>query len=127
MKESTVNALRKIQSLTAKVCQGCNHEGNKYRCCDKEFCEAVEKGLTAIGKDIPKTGHPDLQYMGEKGCVVPAEYRPGCSGYVCRQNMDRPTRREYDRLHTKFQNDPDVHKMMDAANNHLHKKIGGLK
>lgn len=128
MKESAKNALCKIQQLTLKACQGCVTD-NPYRCCSSEFCRAVEAGLKAVSKDIPKTSHPSLQYMSEKGCVVPPELRPGCSGYVCQGALekDRNFRREYVRLHDKFSQDETVNKMLEASNNFLKHFFSFLK
>lgn len=119
MKDSTRQALCAVQKLTQKLCEGCNAT-SPYRCCERDFCIAVERGLLAVGKSIPRTDHPQLPFMGPSGCVVPAELRPGCSGYVCEDRLDtRPLRREYDRLHDKFMGDPDVEKMLGAATRHL--------
>lgn len=124
MKESSINNLRKLQEFTGKLCASCP-SATANRCCDTEFCKAVEQGLQSIGKEIPKTTHPTLQYMGEKGCVVPAELRPGCSGFLCNSHLtDRKVRKQYDHLHTKFMNDPAVMKLMDIANKYLFRTLG---
>jgi hypothetical protein len=40
--------------------------------------------------------------MGERGCVVPPEHRPFCTGYVCAPHLaDRTFRRKYERLCTE--------------------------
>ena len=128
MKESAKNALCKVQQLTAAACQKCVTD-EPYRCCSTEFCQAVEAGLKAVGKEFPKTSHPTLQYMGEKGCMVPPELRPGCSGYVCISVLekDRNFRREYERLHKKFQEDETVDKMLEASNRFLKNFFSFLK
>lgn len=116
MKERVCNSIRRIQALTAEKCQTCPGVG-EFRCCDAVFCRGVEAGLRAIGVSIPRTEHPTIPFMGPKGCVVPAEYRPGCSGYVCPSQLqgDRTFRREWRRLHERYWEDPEVTKMMAAA------------
>lgn len=128
MKESAKNALCKIQKLTEEACRKCVTP-TKYRCCSKEFCQAVESGLKAAGKAIPKTEHQELHYMGASGCVVPAELRPGCSGYVCKGALegDRNLRREYVRIHPKFDQDEEVSKMLAASNKFLKHFFSFLK
>jgi len=128
MRESAKNALCKIQKLTEEACRKCV-TSEPYRCCSSEFCLAVEAGMNAVGKEIPKTSHPSLQYMGKTGCVVPAEFRPGCSGYACQGALesDRKFRREYVRLHEKFQDDETLNKMLAASNNFLKNIFGFIK
>jgi len=98
LKESTVNAIRKIAELTGPKCASCPG-GDQYRCCDKMFCSTV-KIPSGIHFDKPNVN--GIPYMGEKGCVLPPEYRPMCSTFVCGGHLDdRKFRREYDRLMDK--------------------------
>lgn len=115
MRQRTVNALRAVAALTNAKCGTCKAEGHKKtRCCDKVFCDVVAAGLERAGMPaIAPTGHPTIPFMGEKGCVVPPELRPGCSGYVCREHLsDRTFRRRWAKLHNRFAGDPDVKAMM---------------
>lgn len=129
MKESARQALCSVQKLTGAICGKCpGAEPN--RCCDLDFCTAVELGLKTVGKTFPRTDHPTLFFMGPQGCTVPPEYRPGCSGYVCPDQMEkqpRTLRREYQKLHGKFDQDPEVQQMLGAANRYLFRTRGPLK
>lgn len=114
MKQRTVNSLRDIAALTAPKCATCpSMKTAPHRCCDKAFCDIVKAGMERAGLPaIPTTGH-QIPYMGEHGCVVPPEYRPGCAGYVCDEHLrDRSFRREWMRLHGRFAKDPHVKLMM---------------
>ncbi len=120
MKESVKNHLIKLHQLTNASCRKCPQS---YSCCERDFCLAVESGLSAIGTTIQRTTHPTLPFMGPSGCVVPPELRPGCSGYVCTATLksNRKLRREWAHLHTKIVGDETVAKLMDAANSYLKK------
>lgn len=113
MRQRTVNALRAIAALTEPKCSACPTK-DKHRCCSQAFCQAVAQGMARAGlREIPRTDHPTLMFMGENGCIVPPEHRPGCSGYVCRDHLeDRAFRRKWERLHDRFVDDPDVATMM---------------
>lgn len=111
MKESTRNKLLDIQKLTSKACQK-----DGFGCCTKFACTASEVELRLLGIEIEKTDNPDLPYMGPNGCVIPPEYRPSCTMYVCPPHReDRKFRREYDRLFNKIVKDPDIAKAREAA------------
>lgn len=107
MKDSTKNAFKKLSELTLSKCQTCVSP-DKYRCCDKLFCDAVEKNLIKQNIKIEKPNVENIPYMGEKGCVVPPELRPLCTGFACPDHFDdRKFRREYDRLVEKVNSDPE--------------------
>lgn len=115
MKETTATLIRQVQKLTELKCQTCPTR-EPYRCCDRTFCDLAEQGAKALGYTPQKTDHPDLPYMGPKGCVIPAEYRPGCSTYVCFHHLeDREFRREYNRKMQKIQADTDFRKALECT------------
>ena len=108
MKESTVKQLNKMQTLTAGACRK-----DGWGCCSKFFCKVSELEMKALGHHVEKTDNKDIPYMGPNGCVIPAEYRPGCSLYVCPIHLkDRKFRREWDRARQKILKDPVVDKAM---------------
>lgn len=104
---------------------------SKYRCCDAVFCETVEKGFKALGVHYEKTGHPELPFMGENGCVVAPEHRPGCTMFFCPAALeDRKSRRFYERKKRKLQNDPEYDyytNSVQLSENDLMKAIERLK
>lgn len=88
-----MGAFKKLSDLCVEACKNCN-DPEPYRCCDKMFCNIVAK--TYKGEQ-PNIG--GLPFMGEKGCVVPPDQRPMCTGFVCPDLLaDRGFRREYERL-----------------------------
>lgn len=113
LKERTINALRRLQQITGEKCGTCPEKG-EYRCCDAVFCDLVANGLKRAGLPVPHpTGHK-IPFMGNSGCIVKPEHRPGCSGFVCPSQLksDRKFRREWEHLHKKCVDDPVVEKMM---------------
>jgi len=108
MKERTKNAFKKLFEITSEKCKSCPAT-ESHRCCDKLFCNIVESDLQRLGIFFPKPNVGKIPYMGEKGCIVPPELRPRCTGYICSPFFsDRDFRREYDRLIEKINQDPEV-------------------
>jgi hypothetical protein len=108
MKDNTKKLLNDLSNVMVKKCKDCPSD-DEFRCCDVLFCGFVEKYLNSKGifKDKPNVG--GIPYMGEKGCVLPPELRPQCTGFSCQENFeDRKFRREYDRLVEKINKDPDL-------------------
>lgn len=111
MKDSTKNAFKKLCDLTKSKCETCVCE-EEYRCCDKLFCNAVEKHLSSQGIVIDKPNLGGIPYMGNTGCVVSPELRPMCTGFACNHHFDdRNFRREYHRLVDKINQDETSPKM----------------
>ena len=109
--------LLKLIKLMKRYCGSCEtHVGIKLdqRCCDSAFCSITTKNLENLGiKDIykEKATHKSVTYLGEKGCVVPSEYRPFCSMFACPVLLDiRSFRREYERLSLKIEKSPYLEK-----------------
>lgn len=78
------NPYRKIAAFTNPICRTiCRVAENeeKYRCCDKIFCEMVRKDLPK-GVHYAQTGH-EIPFMGKNGCVVKPEHRPFCAAFLC--------------------------------------------
>ena len=113
MRTKTVNCLRKVQKLTQAKCETCP-ESLEHRCCDVMFCRMAEKTAQSLGYNPVETGHK-IPFMGKSGCVIPAEFRPGCSGFVCGHHFkDRTFRRKYNRLDDEIRTDPDVIKSFNS-------------
>ncbi len=75
-----------IAALTEPECSGgCGgREQRPYHCCERKYCEvAREFAWTRYGLELQETGHPELPFMGESGCVVDAYLRPICALHVC--------------------------------------------
>lgn len=54
------------------------------RCCDKMYCAMTKDyAKERYGITLPETGHPDLPFMGEKGCTVAPYLRPNCTLHQC--------------------------------------------
>ena len=118
MKEATKNQLCKIQKLTSAACKK-----DGFDCCSKFFCKVSELEMKALGFHVDKTDNKDIPYMGPKGCVIPPEYRPGCTMYVCPNHLkDRTFRREWDRHRQKIFSD----KVMGAAVEEANREIAVL-
>jgi len=83
-----IAAWQKIADHTSQKC-GLPHckliaKLRPNRCCDKMYCQmAAEYAKDRYGIDLPKTDHPDLLFMGEKGCTVAPYLRPMCSLHQC--------------------------------------------
>jgi hypothetical protein len=81
-----IAAWQKIADHTGQKC-GLPHCGILYRenrCCDKLYCKIAEDyARDRFGIVLPKTDHPTLQFMGEKGCTVAPYLRPLCSLHQC--------------------------------------------
>jgi hypothetical protein len=110
MKERTRNTFRRLADITGKKCAGCPAT-DTYRCCDKMFCQLNIMYLNAKKLPIPEQpGVGGIPFMGNTGCVVPPEYRPYCTAYVCPPHFqaDRDFKREYDRLIARFAQDKDA-------------------
>jgi hypothetical protein len=126
MKNTTRNQIHKIQELTSAAC-----EKDGFGCCSKFFCKVSELEMAALGYHVDKTDNVDIPYMGPDGCVIPPEYRPGCSLYVCPVHLkDRKFRREWDRHRQKILKDPAMKKAIDvstAAVKELIKDTGAME
>ena len=125
MKERTKNAFKKLGEITCGKCSTCP-VAEKHRCCDKMFCSMVEAALRVKGIPVPeKPNVGGIPFMGEKGCVVPPELRPYCTGFVCAPHFsDRDFRREYDRLIQKIAEDKDAPRMPDIMRGLFAKRKG---
>lgn len=100
---------REMAALTASECAGgCGgREHRQFRCCERKYCEvAREFARTQYGVEIQETGHPELPFMGESGCVVEAYLRPICALHVCGiaygGGLDEVKSREYYRLRNEI-------------------------
>lgn len=116
MRMSTVNAARRLATITGERCARCPGVGPE-RCCADAFCEVVERGLRHTGRPVPeRTGHPKARFLGPTGCVLPPELRPGCTGFVCGpwKQRDRAFRREVERLEARVFADPDVDALLEG-------------
>lgn len=95
---------QKIAELTSPSCQNGTAEcarfcDRKYRCCEAKYCDlAARFAREKYGIELQPTGHPDLPFMGENGCVVPVHLRPVCSIHVCSWAWCETTRTCGDRL-----------------------------
>lgn len=116
MKETTKNAFAKLSALTCTRCQECKSD-DTYRCCDKLFCEMVDKSLKMqmIKAERPNVG--GIPFMGEKGCTIEPHLRPMCSAYVCPSHLrDRSFSREYERIIDKINKDPSIANLPKVKN-----------
>jgi hypothetical protein len=119
MKESTKNAFRKLAVLTGTKCGTCAPaSAAPYRCCDAIFCEATADELVAAGEALPNAPNiRGMMFMGEHGCVLSPEQRQFCTSYVCPKHLqDRVFRRDYQRLISKINRDPDVKPIRGVGN-----------
>ena len=127
MRDAAARALRELHKITNACCATC--KPTPFGCCSADFCDGVARGLEATGRPVPPRGkHPTLRFMGENGCVVAPELRPGCSGYVCPERLarDRDLRRKHARLQEKGFRDSDATALLSAAANHSMKAIVGM-
>jgi len=100
---------REMAALTEPECSGgCGgRERRLYRCCERRYCEAArEYARTRYGLELQETGHPELPFMGESGCVVDAYLRPICALHVCGIaygcGLDEVKSKEYYRLRNEI-------------------------
>ncbi len=101
MREGQINALRKIAELTKTKCETCPTT-DKYRCCDRLFCNFVRKYHVGKGIEYPWFGKQEVPFMGDNGCIVKPEHRPFCVGYVCGSHLkDRKFKKKYFHLCNK--------------------------
>lgn len=112
MKESTRNQLCKMKKLTSSRCAK-----DGFDCCSKFFCKVSEIEMKALGYHIDKTDNPEIPYMGPNGCVIPPEYRPGCTMYVCPKHLDdRTFRREWESRRKKIFRDEAMGELVTTTN-----------
>lgn len=122
MKEQTVKNLRKLAEITGDKCSSCVTM-SPTRCCDAFFCSLAKKEMDALGVSIPEVPGSELPYMGPLGCVVPPEYRPGCTGFVCPPHLsDDKFKSEYLDLLDEVRKDPQIRRVMKETTG-LCKKI----
>lgn len=76
----------------------------------------------ALGYE-PKRVADDIPFLGEKGCVIPAEFRPGCTMYVCPVHLEnRKFRRQWDKHRQKVLSDPVINEKI-TNNKEINEKI----
>lgn len=99
---------QKMAELTLPQCQ---HKCNlPLSCCSAEYCEEAKRyAKEDWGIDLQFTEHPELPFMGEKGCIVPPHLRPLCTLHVCKINAvgttgDAKWDKEYYSLREKIDN-----------------------
>lgn len=108
MKDNTKKLLHDLSEIMIQKCKSCPSE-DKFRCCDKLFCESVEEKLIQDGVKVDKPNVGGIPFMGDKGCVLSPELRPLCTGFSCRENFeDRKFRRQYDRILDKINKDSSI-------------------
>lgn len=112
MKSATIKSLRELAKITGEKCAKCPTL-ETYRCCDAYFCGMAKPEMESLGVSIPEVEDGPLPYMGPTGCVVPPEYRPGCSGFVCPQHLgDAKFRTKYLSLIEKVRSDGAIRRAM---------------
>lgn len=91
--------VRKLAKFTNEVCgKKCNLK-LPNRCCDKTFCSLAKHIMPeSIKEKYLYDSNAELPYMGENGCRVDPADRPGCSGYVCPENIKGDWGRKYRKL-----------------------------
>lgn len=78
-----------MRKLTLPKCMGCKGIKNKYRCCDRTFCDKVRAMLELWQiKGYTYREDQEVPYMGKHGCTIPAHHRPICASYVCPENFE---------------------------------------
>lgn len=55
----------------------------RFGCCDRRYCDAVDRSLLDRGIRLPRPWRHGLPFMGDDGCTVPAHLRPICALYAC--------------------------------------------
>jgi len=102
LKESTINNLCKIKEMTSAACAK-----DGFGCCSNFFCGIAKLEAEALGY-TPVAVSDDIPYLGKDGaCVIPPEFRPGCSMYVCPEHLeDRKFRRCWEKHRKKILSDP---------------------
>lgn len=101
--ELEIEHLKKLHKLTSGACGNCEEfQNKKSQCCAPIACDFSELSAHALGYTPTPTNHPTLRYMGEKGCVIPPQYRPHCTSYVCASILrDNKYNNEYEKLKEK--------------------------
>lgn len=80
---ATRRALRKLSKITAPLCATCPTAGGEpTRCCSRDFCEIADKQARLVGHAQDRVNDA-VPFLGPNGCVMPPEYRPGCTGFLC--------------------------------------------
>lgn len=70
--------------LCGKTAECAAFRDRPTRCCERKYCDATARfALERYGITLEPTGHPDLLFMAEGGCVVPPYLRPICAVHVC--------------------------------------------
>lgn len=108
MNADTVANLKEIARLTGTKCGQCVTP-SRHRCCDAYFCGLAREEMRALGVHVNQIEDAELPYMGPFGCILPPEYRPGCTVFVCPPHLaDKTFRRKYLSLLEDLRKDPDL-------------------
>jgi len=79
----------------SKVCEN-KHE---TRCCHRDFCKITRELMTETTREkYLFDQNAEIPFMGEHGCRVPPEHRPGCTGYLCPEATKGDQGRKYRKL-----------------------------
>jgi hypothetical protein len=125
MKDVVIDRLQKLSECMTSGCNKCSEinkndkNSSKERCCDSTFCAITNIHLLELGQsyeEVPLEDRvtPSVVYLKKgTGCVIPPEHRPFCTMYACPGVLhhDRKLRREYNRLHDKLKDDPEILKL----------------
>lgn len=110
MKEETKLALKQLAEITKAKCGQCPTLP-LTRCCDSDFCNLASQEMAAHGFYLPPTDNPVVPYLGPNGCIVPPEYRPGCTLFVCPGHLalDKEFKAQWGELRDKVKADETVY------------------
>ncbi len=110
----TRKRLRKLAKLTAPACEACPQAvGSTTRCCAAVFCEIADEQAKMQGHTQERVSSGPVPFLGPQGCVMPPEYRPGCSGYLCPGQFTKKIRKRHDQLLSACKLDPEFAAMLE--------------
>lgn len=126
----TTQAIRRCATITQSLCSTC--PGDETRCCSALWCAITEAGLLAAGLPVPAhPGRLGVPFLGESGCVVPAENRPFCSTFVCPERLEESPElaRQVEKHRARVFADPVASRMCFAGEEHpaIARELGVLR
>ena len=82
MTKKEVRLWEQMAELTKRKCLATCHQMGS--CCDAMYCRMAEETAKAHGVTVEPTGNPKVPFAGEKGCVMPPQFRQMCTLHQCK-------------------------------------------
>ncbi len=131
MKPTTRRAVRKLARATSSVCSPCASD-KPDRCCSPTFCDIADAQARLAGHvQVQVGGGSPVKFLGPNGCVMPPEYRPGYTGFVCPERLTPKLDKRRRQLFASVDQDETLNAMLrlgqDRSETFLFNELKGKK